>query len=52
MDGHDRPQDPRHKGSLDETRKKFHDEQCSYGEKVNGKLLGAESVPPGGRTRR
>lgn len=52
VDGHDRPQDPRYKGSLNDTKKKFHDEQCSYGDSIDGKLLGADSVPAGGRTRR
>lgn len=52
MNSHDRPQDPRHKGSLEETRKQFHDEPGDlYGQKVNGKVLGEDSTPPGGILR-
>ena len=49
MNSHERPQDPRYKGSLEETRKKFHDEPGDlYGQSVNGKVLGEHSTPPGG----
>lgn len=51
VDGHERPQDPRFVGSLAETKKTYHDENCSYGEVVDGQLLGEKSVPSGGRTR-
>lgn len=51
INGHDRPQDPRFRGSVATTQKQFHDENCSYGKKVNGQVLGARSVPPGGKTR-
>jgi thiosulfate dehydrogenase len=51
VDGHDRPQDPRFKGSLAEAQKEFHQENCNYGKEVNGALLGAKSEPSGGRLR-
>ena len=37
---HERPQDPRFKGDVAQTRKEFHDENCMYGKTVNGKVLG------------
>lgn len=41
MDSHERPQDPRFNGSVDETRAKFHDSPNSmYGRIVNGHKLG------------
>ena len=41
MDGHERPQDPRYAGSLEQTRKQYHDSPLSlYGTVVNGRLLG------------
>jgi thiosulfate dehydrogenase len=41
MNSHDRPQDPRFTGSVEATRKKFHDSPDSmYGQMVNGRLLG------------
>lgn len=41
MDSHERPQDPRFKGSVAETRKKYHDSEDSmYGRTVNGRVLG------------
>lgn len=53
MDSHDRPQDPRFTGSVAETRRKFHDSPWSiYGQIVEGHVLGRDSVPPGGTTRR
>jgi thiosulfate dehydrogenase len=43
MDAHERPQDPRYKGNLAETRKAYHDNPLSlYGTEVNGHLLGSE----------
>jgi thiosulfate dehydrogenase len=46
MNGHERPQDPRFTGSVEETRKKFHDSPDSpYGMTINGHLLG--SAPAG-----
>jgi thiosulfate dehydrogenase len=42
MDAHERPQDPRYKGNLAETRKQYHDTPMSlYGTTVEGRLLGA-----------
>jgi thiosulfate dehydrogenase len=53
IDAQERPQDPRFNGSLEETRKKFHDSPDDlYGTEVNGKLLGAHSTPAGGRLRK
>lgn len=41
MDSHERPQDPRFNGSVDQTRAKFHDSPNSmYGRIVNGHQLG------------
>ena len=41
MDSHERPQDPRFKGSIAETRKQHHDSPMDmYGQVVNGQLLG------------
>lgn len=52
MNAHERPQDPRFNGSLQETQKKFHDSASDlYGQTVNGKVLGAASTSPGGRLR-
>lgn len=42
MDAHERPQDPRFKGSIAQTRKAYHDTDDSlYGLTVNGRLLGS-----------
>lgn len=42
MDSHERPQDPRFAGSVEATRKKYHDSDDSmYGRTVNGHLLGS-----------
>lgn len=52
MNSHERPQDPRFNGSVEETQKKFHDAATDlYGQTVNGKVLGAASTPAGGRLR-
>ncbi|GAB2907459.1 c-type cytochrome [Paralcaligenes ginsengisoli] len=52
MNAHDRPQDPRFEGSLEATRKKYHDSDSDlYGQTINGKVLGADAVPAGGRLR-
>jgi thiosulfate dehydrogenase len=37
---HERPQDPRSKGDVAQTKKEYHDENCKYGETVDGKVLG------------
>ena len=42
VDGHERPQDPRFRGSVAATKKVFHDEQCLYGDKVDGHVLGSQ----------
>lgn len=52
MNSHERPQDPRFTGNVEETRKKFHDGGDNlYGQQINGVLLGQHSVAPGGRLR-
>lgn len=52
MNSHERPQDPRYNGSLEQTRKAFHDEPSDlYGQTVNGTVLGQNSTPPGGTLR-
>lgn len=40
VNSHNRPSDPRQKGSLDEARKELHDENCSYGKDIHGEKLG------------
>ncbi|RDU99527.1 c-type cytochrome [Trinickia dinghuensis] len=46
MDSHERPQDPRFTGSVQETRKKYHDSPNSmYGQTVNGHVLGSANNP-------
>lgn len=53
MNSHERPQDPRHEGSFEETKSKFHDDPKDlYGQTVNGKVLGQHSTPPGGTLRK
>lgn len=45
VDGHDRPQDPRYTGSVDETRALFHHTLNSlYGHLVAGHVLGSGPV--------
>ena len=52
IDSHERPQDPRYAGSVERTRREFHDSDDSmYGRKVDGYLLGSKAVPPGPRPR-
>ena len=42
MNAHERPQDPRFTGDLDDTREKFHNDPNSlYGLEVDGRLLGS-----------
>ena len=51
MNSHDRPQDPRFKGSVAQTRTAYHDSADSlYGTVVNGRLLGQPS-PAAKRSR-
>lgn len=46
MDSHERPQDPRYVGSVDQTRERFHDSARSmYGKPMAGKVLG-DTGPP------
>ncbi|HEU0230322.1 MAG TPA: c-type cytochrome [Burkholderiaceae bacterium] len=53
VNAHDRPQDPRFNGSVEETRKKFHGSSADlYGKTINGVQLGAHSTPSGGRLRK
>ncbi|MGH8283086.1 MAG: c-type cytochrome, partial [Gammaproteobacteria bacterium] len=42
---HPRPQDPRFTGSVEATRKKFHNQDSYYGRIINGQLLGAPQKP-------
>ncbi len=43
VDAHERPQDPRFTGSVEQTRKRFHDSPMSlYGTVVDGRLLGSD----------
>lgn len=52
MNSHERPQDPRFNGSLEETRKKYHDSPSDrYGQTVNDQVLGENSTPSGGGLR-
>jgi thiosulfate dehydrogenase len=47
MDSQVRPQDPRFVGSVEETRKRFHNTPFSmYGRTVNGAVLGDPAVTP------
>lgn len=48
VDSHERPQDPRFTGSVEETRAKYHSgDTWMYGRKANGVDLGSHSPPPG-----
>ena len=48
---HERPQDPRYLGSIEATRRQFHDgPYATYGRTVNGHLLGVGSGVSGGST--
>jgi thiosulfate dehydrogenase len=50
VDSHERPQDPRYAGSVAATRARYHDKDNSrYGQRVDGYVLGSNSVPPGHR---
>lgn len=42
LNSHERPQDPRFKGRLQQTDKQFHAHQCRYGDKVNQHILGSK----------
>lgn len=41
VNSHERPQDPRFRDNVATTKKTLHDEQCFYGDKVDGHILGA-----------
>jgi thiosulfate dehydrogenase len=45
VDSHERPQDPRFTGNVDETRKKYHSHDSYYGRTIDGHLLGSPSKP-------
>ena len=46
MNSHERPQDPRYSGSVQNTRSTFHDtDESMYGRDVAGKVLGATGAP-------
>ena len=48
IDSQERPQDPRFTGSIEQTRKLFHESALDlYGTKVDGHLLGERSPPSG-----
>lgn len=41
VNSHERPQDPRDRGNVAATKKTYHDEQCFYGDRINGHVLGS-----------
>lgn len=43
VNSHERPQDPRFKGSVESNAKKYHQHQGYYGKTVNGKTLGSHA---------
>jgi thiosulfate dehydrogenase len=47
VNSHERPQDPRHKGNIKATDQQFHDENCLYGEQVQGSILGSKASRSG-----
>lgn len=50
IDSHERPQDPRYEGSVEDTAKQFHGQYSMYGKQVQGKQLGANAPPSGAVT--
>lgn len=40
VNSHERPKDPRQKGSVEEAKKDLHEENCSYGKEIHGEKLG------------
>ncbi|MEJ2452407.1 MAG: c-type cytochrome, partial [Gammaproteobacteria bacterium] len=40
INSHERPQDPRYKGSYKKTKKAFHQHECRYGDTINHHVLG------------
>lgn len=47
INSHERPQDPRFSGSVEDTANRFHQHQGQYGKTVNGQVLGERSPPSG-----
>lgn len=47
INSHERPQDPRFTGSVQDTAERFHKHQGQYGKTVNGQVLGEHSPPSG-----
>jgi len=46
MNSHERPQDPRYTGNVQDTRKAFHaTEESMYGREVAGLVLGTSGQP-------
>jgi thiosulfate dehydrogenase len=45
VNSHERPQDPRFDGDVEQTRAKFHNHQGYYGKTVEGKIIGSKSYP-------
>jgi thiosulfate dehydrogenase len=45
VNGQERPQDPRFRGNVAETKAKYHRHNCLYGQKPEGQLLGQHSFP-------
>ena len=42
INSRERPQDPRFSGDVAATKKTYHDENCHYGDSVEGRVLGAQ----------
>ena len=42
VNSRERPQDPRFSGNVAATKKTYHDENCHYGDSVEGRVLGAQ----------
>ena len=47
INSHERPQDPRFTGSVEETAERFHGQYSIYGQTVDGRRLGANAPPAG-----
>ncbi len=45
VNSHERPQDPRFKGNVAQTKAKYHKHDCRYGNRVDGVTLGRKSYP-------
>ncbi|UJF18211.1 c-type cytochrome [Vibrio sp. SS-MA-C1-2] len=44
MNSHERPQDPRFKGTMEETKKAYHSKGDAYGQTINGVTLGSSAL--------